>query len=83
MLEQRDVVEWDSVTPNATGIRAEENQGGLEWSEMVHGETATRQGLGDWWGKSLLGGDGNIWEDKEKRSRHLKNLLYLLNRKVT
>lgn len=43
MLEQRlnDVVVWDSTSPNATGIRAEESQGGLEWLEMALGETGT------------------------------------------
>lgn len=43
MLEQRlkDVVGRDSVTPDAAGIRAEESQGGVEWSGMVRGETGT------------------------------------------
>lgn len=31
------MVGWDSVTPSE--LRAEQSQGGLKQSEMVHGET--------------------------------------------
>lgn len=36
-LRLNDVVEWDSMTPSELG--AEQSQGGLTQSEMVHGET--------------------------------------------
>lgn len=63
--------------------QSREALGGLEWSGMVCGETGPPPGLEDWKGKNILGEDDNIGEDKEKWSRHLKNLIYSLNRKGT